>query len=609
MVSLELIRRFQQISNLFNQQAYSQVVKLCVSSVSVKDMPAEIAFMYAMSLRHLNEYDKAESVFSEAVSVHHAFLPLHTAYGHLLLECGKLQYALGLFMHCLQKQPEKAEAYFNCAKALRLLGQNQQALEMSEKAYARRPDINYAITLAEDFTLNQQFAEAENLYISWLKQYPQDVRLLNNFGNLKRRLGDIKRAIQLFEQASDANNLTVLRNLAACYVLDGQNEAAVRCYRKALEFAPDDVTTYQEFTAFLWQQGAAEPFDVIERRLAMSGSSFALRAAYVRILLQINLPEKAKQYLQPLLKQFPTDSEVLILATSVYRDNADFEVAEAHARAALKVQPNNKKNIPTRSELAYTLLAQHKAAEAAPLYRQLIVDDPLNQGWWTTLSSSLKQLGDDDAYAWLCNYELVHCAFLSDLSQDSLLPADFNQQLMPLLNDLHRNVRPPLGLSLQKGSQTFENLFDKNDALVQQLKAAILQQARKFIADLKPDSKHPFLSRLSQDLVFQGSWSVKLRRDGFHKSHFHPMGWLSGVYYVDVPNAVEHEGQGWLVFGRPDIPNVSYVGDYAVKPQSGLVVLFPSFMWHGTNPFSDSSNRLTVAFDIVPISNTKKVNE
>uniref|UniRef100_UPI0040473894 putative 2OG-Fe(II) oxygenase n=1 Tax=Rheinheimera sp. TaxID=1869214 RepID=UPI0040473894 len=599
MVSLELIRRFQQISHLFNQHSYSQVVKLCVNSLSVKDLPAEIAFMYAMSLRHLNEYDKAESVFSDAVSVHHAFLTLHTAYGHLLLERGKVQDALELFMHCLQKQPEKAETYFNCAKALRLLGHNQQALEMSKGAYARRSDINYAIALADDFTLNQQFAEAENLYISWLQQYPQDVRLLNNFGNLKRRLGDIKRAIQLFEQASGVNNVTVLRNLAACYVLDGQNEAAVRCYRKALELAPDDVTTYQEFTAFLWQQGAAEPFDLIERRLAMSGSSFALRAAYVKILLQINLPEKAKLYLQPLLKQFPTDSEVLILATSVYRDTTEFAQAEKYARQALKAQPANS-NIPARSELAYTLLAQHKAAEAAHIYRQLIVDDPLNQGWWTTLSSSLKQLGDDSAYAWLCNYELVHCAFLSDQSRDSLLPADFNQQLMPLLNDLHRNVRPPLGLSLQKGSQTFENLFDKKDALVQQLKEAILQQARKFIADLKPDSKHPFLSRLSQDLVFQGSWSVQLRRDGFHKSHFHPMGWLSGVYYVDVPHAVEHEGQGWLVFGRPDIPNIDYAGDYALKPQPGMLVLFPSFMWHGTNPFKSTSNRLTVAFDIVP---------
>jgi len=29
-------------------------------------------------------------------------------------------------------------------------------------------------------------------------------------------------------------------------------------------------------------------------------------------------------------------------------------------------------------------------------------------------------------------------------------------------------------------------------------------------------------------------------------------------------------------------------------------VLFPSYMWHGTQPFGGEQDRLTVAFDIVP---------
>ena len=59
---------------------------------------------------------------------------------------------------------------------------------------------------------------------------------------------------------------------------------------------------------------------------------------------------------------------------------------------------------------------------------------------------------------------------------------------------------------------------------------------------------------------------------------------------------------GWLVFGRPDIKGVEMLEDFAIKPIAGNVVFFPSYMWHGTNPIYSDTQRLTVAFDIVPES-------
>ncbi len=40
--------------------------------------------------------------------------------------------------------------------------------------------------------------------------------------------------------------------------------------------------------------------------------------------------------------------------------------------------------------------------------------------------------------------------------------------------------------------------------------------------------------------------------------------------------------------------------EHFVKPPPGLLVLFPSYMWHGTVPFSGEAPRLTVAFDLIP---------
>jgi hypothetical protein len=38
----------------------------------------------------------------------------------------------------------------------------------------------------------------------------------------------------------------------------------------------------------------------------------------------------------------------------------------------------------------------------------------------------------------------------------------------------------------------------------------------------------------------------------------------------------------------------------SVRPELGLLVLFPSYFWHGTLPFHSEQPRLTVAFDVVP---------
>jgi Putative 2OG-Fe(II) oxygenase len=37
-----------------------------------------------------------------------------------------------------------------------------------------------------------------------------------------------------------------------------------------------------------------------------------------------------------------------------------------------------------------------------------------------------------------------------------------------------------------------------------------------------------------------------------------------------------------------------------VQPAPGRLVLFPSYMWHGTIPFHDAQPRTTIAFDVVP---------
>ena len=102
---------------------------------------------------------------------------------------------------------------------------------------------------------------------------------------------------------------------------------------------------------------------------------------------------------------------------------------------------------------------------------------------------------------------------------------------------------------------------------------------------------------------FNGSWSVRLHSSGYHANHTHPRGWISSACYIELPDCMSdgHSDEGILTFGEPGIATSPALGaEYSVRPEAGMLVLFPSYFWHGTVPFRSPQARLTVAFDAVP---------
>jgi hypothetical protein len=107
-------------------------------------------------------------------------------------------------------------------------------------------------------------------------------------------------------------------------------------------------------------------------------------------------------------------------------------------------------------------------------------------------------------------------------------------------------------------------------------------------------------------MAFGPSWSVRLAGGGFHAAHFHPGGILSSACYISLPDDLpgSPEKSGWLEIGRPppelglDLPPLA-----TFEPKAGHLVLFPSYLFHGTRPFA-GGERLTVAFDLVAVPMT-----
>jgi hypothetical protein len=56
-----------------------------------------------------------------------------------------------------------------------------------------------------------------------------------------------------------------------------------------------------------------------------------------------------------------------------------------------------------------------------------------------------------------------------------------------------------------------------------------------------------------------------------------------------------------LTFAEPGLLTTPPLpAQHTVRPEPGMLVLFPSYFWHGTVPFTSGQPRLTVAFDVVP---------
>jgi len=97
------------------------------------------------------------------------------------------------------------------------------------------------------------------------------------------------------------------------------------------------------------------------------------------------------------------------------------------------------------------------------------------------------------------------------------------------------------------------------------------------------------------------SWAVVLERQGAQNPHIHPSAWLSGAYYISVPDAKDslNPCAGNFVIGQgPEFLQVSSAPEPCmIRPTEGMFCIFPPYYWHNTVPVESSRQRICIAFD------------
>jgi uncharacterized protein (TIGR02466 family) len=101
------------------------------------------------------------------------------------------------------------------------------------------------------------------------------------------------------------------------------------------------------------------------------------------------------------------------------------------------------------------------------------------------------------------------------------------------------------------------------------------------------------------------AWANVARAGNYAKPHVHPNSNISGVYYVDAgdsPVEAPHSGVLELIDPRQRPGMFETEGTvpfdaYRIVPKTGLLLLFPAWLYHYVHPYQGTRPRVSVAFN------------
>jgi len=550
------------------QGRFAEAAPMFERARALQPREVRFAFLHGTTLAALNRFDEAVSAFQAAIKLEPNIADVYLALGQAQRKLKRFEDATDTYRKLLRIQPNNVDGYIALSSAL---------AEMGQIAEAEAP-LRRALPLARD--PKTQAAIHNNLAI-----------LLSQQSKHEEALQNLERTQSLAPELPDLDQ----RRIDRLYQL-GRYEDCLVLYRKLLDRNPADVQLHKAYNSLLYRLGRMDEFLASYDRAPQTREILLGKARFLSLLKH---SEEVDAIYNTLLARDPLDGAAL----SGWADNL---MAQGRNREALAVfesvlgRPGATPGVFSAAASAALLTGDPQKAEF--LCQSGLRLAPFDQTCLALLGTAWRLKGDERDET-LNGYDRLIRVFDLEPPDGFSSMESFNAELGSYLERLHPQTDAYLEQSLYGGTQTEGMLFGAGHALVEKVRARIEQAISAYIDDLKADAGHPFLARHNRNFRYAGAWSCLMRGQGFHTNHLHPEGWISSCYYVTVPKETDnHETHnGWIKFGEPslELPLENPVRR-AVQPVPGRLVLFPSYMWHGTIPLQAGSPRTTIAFDVAP---------
>ena len=413
----------------------------------------------------------------------------------------------------------------------------------------------------------------------------------------------------------------------------GQLEEAIEMTETACELAPGDVMNFANLGGLQEENQRPDKAEVAYREALdrMPGEP-GLMDSLGRVLLKLARPGEAMSVLKTAVEKAPGLVSAHINIGNLYQEAEQLAPAATAYETALNLEPSS---LLAGNNLALVRLRQGRLDEAEAGFKMITKMAPGNPLAFNNLAQTQFQKGALTAALEACEGALA-CdpGNRTALANKIIILNDIpNQAAVSYLQDLElfvttQHIPVPEGFS---SSATFNDaLFAEVDAepdrfsekgqaqgrqtrnimlepgpAVRAYSDAMNNAVRHYMDELHDDPAHPFFAGRPDTWRLEAWGTFTQQVSSGEDTHIHPDAWLSGVYYPRLPAAVQNQADtdGYLEIGRAPnhmaqriVPKLK-----VVRPEMGLLVLFPSYFYHRVLPFKSPETRMSVAFDAVPI--------
>ena len=480
-----------------------------------------------------------------------------TMLGFIALQVGKHDIALDQLSRAVEIKTDNADAHHNLAIALNALGRTQDAVTSYRRALAINPERaethnNLGLTLCRLGNVREGIAEYRKTLAINSEFFDAHV----NLGVALCSIGKFDDAVTSYQKALaiQPDNFIAHMNLGDAWRGLGMLDEAIGTYQATIDLNPNDANAHNEMGNALRSLGRLEEAITSYRNALDVEPDFA----------------KARRNEGHTLQEMGRLDEAIISL-----EKADTTLSHANLLECLYERMDKEK-----------------------FYRELekiTSEDSVNVGVAAISAFASDQFECADPYPFCSNplgFVSVKNLKSSTTNGDSLVDAVRKQIFELDLDSGHQSL-------LKSGFQSGPSLFVDPQGPIAELQAILQDEVASYLSSHSA-SDCLFIKEWPKSYSMT-AWYVLMEQGGHLTMHNHPAGWLSGVFYLEMPISAGDEAS--IEFGLHG-NNLPIVNDSYPKKTyqvtEGDLIMFPSSLFHRTVPFNSKQNRLCISFDINP---------
>jgi tetratricopeptide (TPR) repeat protein len=597
-------KNLQQASQLLQIGRPDDAKKLAEQVWILNPNSDDAVHIIALCCKAKNDTNGAEQHFRKAIKLNKLNFNIVCNFANFLSGIGRLDEALEKYQKTVKLNPSSINGWSGIGavaiKAAKPL--------LAEKAYREIIKLQPNKTLGwhglgSALRAQDRISAAADAFEKAITFDPMNAPAWINLGVVRRLLGELEISLICFDKAEDAgfNGPELLDGRASVLLDQGKTSESINVYRRICNNFPHYTEGHDALARIIFENDqSVDAANILRIAVADQKENIALHFKLINLLYEMGRFDEALEALHGVAKIANVQPMLIASEAKIREGMGQVKLAGKLFDRAIELQPNDinliLSNVRHLIKIGNVDLANQQIGKVIQL-------DPNHQTAWGYQGSIWRVMGDSRE-DWLHGYDKYIQSCDIDIPDAFSSIDDFCRALEAILRPLHVSQREPMNQSLRQGSQTSGNLFGFKDPMIVELKKALRSSILAETKKLPDDLTHPFLRRKSEIIRFVGAWSVLLKESGHHINHLHSQGWLSSAFYIVLPHSVEKETpdhEGWIQFGQPPLDlGLGLEPRSYIKPQVGRFALFPSYTWHGTVPFVEGTERITIGYDVVP---------